>query len=105
MSCESVSHSVVSDSATLWTIACQAPLSMKFSQLEYWSGLPCPSTGDILKPGIKHRSPALQVDSLPAQAQGKPKNIGVGSLTLLKQISPTQELTGVSCIAGGFFTN
>ena len=29
--------------ATLWTIACQVPLSMKFSRQEYWSGLPFPS--------------------------------------------------------------
>ena len=27
---------------TLWTVACQAPLSMEFSRQEYWSGLPCP---------------------------------------------------------------
>ena len=37
------------------------------------------------------RSPALQVDSLPAEPQGKPKNTGVGSLSLLQQIFPTQE--------------
>ena len=30
---------------TLWTIACQGPLSMGFSTQEYWSGLPCPSPG------------------------------------------------------------
>ena len=35
----SVSHLVVSDSATPWTVACQAPLSMKFSRQEYWSEL------------------------------------------------------------------
>ena len=29
-------------SATLWTIACEAPLSMGFSRQEHWSGLPCP---------------------------------------------------------------
>ena len=28
--------------AILWTVACQAPLSMGFSRQEYWSGLPCP---------------------------------------------------------------
>ena len=40
-------QSVVSDSfATLWTIACQAPLSMEFSQLEYWSRLPFPTPGE-----------------------------------------------------------
>ena len=40
-------QSVVSDSfVTLWTIARQAPLSMEFSQLEYWSRLPVPSPGE-----------------------------------------------------------
>ena len=39
--------------ATLWTIACQAPLSMGFSRQEYWSGLPCPLSGDLLDPGIE----------------------------------------------------
>ena len=38
-----VSHSVVSDSATPWTVAHQAPLSKEFSRQEYWSGLPFPS--------------------------------------------------------------
>ena len=33
--------------ATPWTVACQAPLCMGFSQQEYWSGLPCPSPGDL----------------------------------------------------------
>ena len=39
--------------ATLWTIACQALLSMGFSRQEYWSWLPCPSPGDLLYPGIE----------------------------------------------------
>ena len=51
-----------------------------------------PSPGDILNPGTEARSPALQADSLPAAPQGKPKNIGVGSLSLLQGIFPTQEL-------------
>ena len=38
-----LSCSVVADSATPWTVACQAPLSMEFSSQEYWSGLPFPS--------------------------------------------------------------
>ena len=42
-------------------------------------------------PGIKPRSPTLQVDSLSAEPQGKPKNTGVGSLSLLQQIFSTQE--------------
>ena len=51
-----------------------------------------PSPGDIPNPGTEARSPALQADSLPAEPQGKPKNIGVGSLSLLQGIFPTQEL-------------
>ena len=39
--------------ATLWTIACQASLSMGFSRQEYWSGLPCPPPGDCPDPGIE----------------------------------------------------
>jgi len=37
---------------------------MEFSRQEYWSGLPCPSLGDLPDPGIKPRSPALQAESL-----------------------------------------
>ena len=51
---------------------CQAPLSMGFSHGEYWSGLPCPPPGDLPNPGIKPRSPTLQVDSLPSMLPGKP---------------------------------
>ena len=40
-------------------------------------------TGDLPNPGIEPRSLVLQADSLPAEPQGKPKNIGVGSLSLL----------------------
>ena len=45
--------SVISDSATPWTVAHQASLSMRFSQQEYWSGLPCPPPGDLPNPGIE----------------------------------------------------
>ena len=48
--------------ATLWTKACQAPLSMGFSRQEYWSGLPCPPPGDLPNPGMEPASlmsPAL----------------------------------------------
>ena len=38
-----LSRSVVSGSATPWTAVCQASLSMEFSRLEYWSGVPLPS--------------------------------------------------------------
>ena len=51
--------------------ACQAPLSMGFSRQEYWSGLPFPSPGDLLNPGMEPRSPELQADSLPTELWGK----------------------------------
>ena len=55
---------VICNSATLWTIAHQAPLSMGFFRQEYCSGLPFPSPGHIPDPGIEPRPPALQEDSL-----------------------------------------
>ena len=73
--------------ATPWTIQ-----PMEFSRTEHWSGQPFPSPGDLPNPGIEPRSPTLQADSLPAEPQGKPRNTGVGSLSLLQWIFPTQEL-------------
>ena len=58
--------------ASAWTAAHQAPLSVEFSRQEYWSGLPCPSPGDLPDPGIKPISPVLQTDSLPTEPPGKP---------------------------------
>ena len=43
-------------------------------------------------PEIEPRSPALQEDSLPSEPPGKPKNTGLGSLSLLQRIFTTQEL-------------
>ena len=60
--------------ATPWTVAYEAPRSMGFSRQEYWSGLPFPSPGDFLNPGIEPRSPALQTDALPSEPLGKPLN-------------------------------
>ena len=70
---ESVSHSVMSDSAIAQTVASQAPLSMEFSRQEYWNGLPFLSPGDLSDPGTEPRSHALQADSLlsePAKKSG-----------------------------------
>ena len=76
---------------TPWSVAHQAPLSMGFPWQEYWSGLPCTPPGDLPNPGIELGSPALQADSLPAESPGKPKNTGVGKLSLFQCIFPTQE--------------
>ena len=58
--------------ATPWTVAFQAPQSMRFSRQEYWSGLPFPSPGDLPDPGTKPRSPELQADALTYEPPGKP---------------------------------
>ena len=52
--------------AVQWTVAHQAPLSMGFSRQEYGSGLPFPSPGDLLDPGIEPGSPTFQADSSPS---------------------------------------
>ena len=50
----------MSDSfATPWAVASQTPLSLGFPKLEYWSGLPFPSPGDLPDPGFETKSPAL----------------------------------------------
>ena len=68
---ETVIRSVVSDSLWLWTVANQAPLSMKFSRQEYWSRLSFPSPENFPNPEIKPRCPALQADSLLSEPSGK----------------------------------
>ena len=50
------------------------------------------SSRDLPNPGIEPSSPALQADSLPSEPPGKPKNTGVGSLSLFQGIFPAQEL-------------
>ena len=90
--CVAVSHSVVSHtSATPWTVAHQAPLTMGFSRQEYWSGLLCPPPGDIPHPGIEPRSlmsPALAGGFFTTEPPGKPV-----SITYLVYCTP--EVTGL----------
>ena len=53
----------------------QAPLSMEFFRLVYWSGLPFPALRDLAYPGIEPTfpvSPALQEDPLSTEPSGKP---------------------------------
>ena len=76
-------HSVTSDSVTLIHGIPQARI------LE-WE--PFPSSGDLPNPGIESTSPVLQADSLPGEPQWKPKNTGLGSLSLLQQLFLTQGL-------------
>ena len=62
-----LSHSVMSDSATPWTIYSPPALSMEFSRQEFW--LPFPRPGDLPDPGIE---PALAGGFFTAATPGKP---------------------------------
>ena len=78
---ESESHSVVSLCDPMdYTV----PGILQARILE-WVALPFSNAG------IEPRHLALQADSLPAEPQGKPKKTGVGTLSLLQGIFPTQE--------------
>ena len=77
--------SAVSDSATLWTAAHQAPLSMGFSREDYWSELPFPPPGDLPWPGIEPPTPpALAGGCFPTEPPGKP--VCCYNMLLLRQL-------------------
>ena len=83
-----LSHSVVSDSLRpdgLWPARLLSPVK------NTGAGFHSLLQGNLPHPGIEPGSPVLQVDSLPSEPPGKPKNTGAGSLTLLQGIFLTQE--------------
>ena len=69
---ESGSRSVASGSFRSHQLAREASLSMGFSRLEYWNGLPCPSPGYLPGPRIEPGSPTSQADSLSPELLRKP---------------------------------
>ena len=76
--------------ATPYMAAHQAPQSLGFSRQEYWSRLPFPPPGDHPDPGIKPRSPALQVDSLPL---GNPEDkLAAAAAAAAKSLQPCSTL-------------
>ena len=62
--------SVVFNSATPRTVACQPPQSMGFSRQEYWGVLPFPSPGDLLNPSSNMR--LIYYKQIPLNQQGSP---------------------------------
>ena len=95
-----LSCSVMSNSATLWTAACQAPLTMEFSRQQYWKGLPCPPSGDLPNPGPEPMSfMHWQVGSLPLAPPGKPRRkcIQEAKMVIVKiqinYVSPSNKFT------------
>ena len=89
----------MSNSATPWTIAHQAPLSMGFLRPEYWSGVPFPSPGKLPDPGIEPRSPVLAGRFFTTEAPGRPNRHGSCSLVPnlgrgLLQVTPDSSCKG-----------
>ena len=78
---------------------------IQFSRPEYWSGYPFLSPVDLPNPEIEPRSPKLQADYLPAEPQGSPRTLEWVAYPFSSGSSWPRNRTGVSCIAGGFFTN
>ena len=56
---------------------------------QYWSGLPCPSPGDLPNPETEPGSPALQTDSLPSEPQFKYKKILILNINNLRYADDT----------------
>ena len=83
-------------SVTPWTVACQAPLSVRFSRQEDWSGLPFPFPGDLPNPGLKPASfmfPALVGEFITAESPGKPSE-AVGGCPAL-HTAPSSQRTAL----------
>ena len=72
--------------ATLWTMK-----SMEFSRPEYWEWVAFPFSRGSSQTRDQTQVSCIAVGSLPAEPQGKPKNTGVGSLSLLQWMFPIQE--------------
>ena len=86
-------------SATLWTIACQAPLSMGFSRQECWGGSPCPPPRDLSNPEIEPvplTSPALAGKFFSTRISRKPSG-NLNDYVLLSDSSDSKES---ACNAG-----
>ena len=87
--------SVASDSfVTPWTVAHQAPLSVGFPRQEYWRGLPFPSLGDLLDPGVEPVPPALAGGFFTTESSGKPSG-GYRLLILRKSFLPLNRTEGI----------
>ena len=70
---------------TPWTVAHQAPLSMRFPRQEYWGGLPFSSPGDLPDPRTKHMSPVVLHGKwilYPLSHQGSPSFLGLTNIPL-----------------------
>ena len=87
--------------ATPWTVAYQAPLSMKFSRQEYWSGLPFPPAGDLPDPGTEPVCPALTGGFFTTVPPGKPSLQRYTNWSTRK-LSDLSKVSGILSLETGF---
>ena len=80
---------------TPWTVTHQAPLCMRFSRQECWSGLPFHSPGNLPNPEIKPWSSALQADILPTEPPGNDQAGVPGTARRFLDPWTTRELPGL----------
>ena len=69
--------------AALWTVARQAPLSMRFSRQEHWSGLPLPPPGDLPNPRDQIHVSHIASGFSTTEPLGKPRRVLKGQLIQL----------------------
>ena len=93
-----------SDSATLWTVACQAPLSMGFSRPEYWVGSLSLLQRIFPTQGLKPRVPHYRRILYQLSHTGSPRTLKWVAYPFSSGSFPPRNRTRVSCIAGRFFT-
>ena len=79
--------------------------SMEFSRLEYWSGELLPSPEDLPNPRIELRSLHCRQILYNLSHQGSPRTLEWVAYSFSSGSSGPRNRTGVSCIAGGFFTS
>ena len=85
--------------ATQWTVAHQVPLSMEFSRQEYWSGLLFPSAGDLPKPWIKPRCPALAGRFFTDEPPRKPFAVVVQLLNQVQFLATPRTIAGPASLS------
>ena len=90
---------------TSWMLALQAPLSMKSSRQEYWSGLPCSSPGESLQPRDPTQVSCIAGRFFTSWATREAQEYWRVAYSCSSGSSRPRNLTRVSCIAGGFFSS
>ena len=90
---------------TPWTRAPQGPLPWRFSRQEYWSRLPCPPQGIFPTQGSNPGLPHCRQNLYHLSHQGSPRILERVTYPFSRGSSQPRNWTGVSCIAGRFFTS